>query len=299
MTLIADSCTSAAPDKPLIEETEARRARLGELEIRRALPIRERRMVGPWCFLDRYGPLTFRDAKPMDLGAHPHIGLQTVSWLLEGEIVHHDSLGYESLLRPGAINLMTAGAGIAHAEESPRVTSGRLSGVQLWIAMPDATRHGAPAFEHRDARLGETKGATMAYLLDEPTLVGADITIGKKDKAEIPLAPAFEHAVFVLEGTAQAEGRTFVTDSLYYLGTGRGELLISSSDGARLLLIGGVPFGETILMWWNFVARTHEEIVEAAEAWTRGERFGVVRGAQAPPMPAPPLRGRAKPPAAS
>jgi redox-sensitive bicupin YhaK (pirin superfamily) len=236
----------------------------------------------------------------MDLAPHPHIGLQTVSWLLEGEIVHRDSLGCESLLHPGAINLMTAGYGIAHSEETPRRMSGRLSGVQLWIAQPDASRHCPPAFEHRPTfPLAEPGGGRITAILKEESLIGADAEVWAREKIEVPLEPRFEHALLVLEGTAEAVGRPLDPDVLYYLGTGRANIPISSRKGARLLLIGGIPFGETILMWWNFVARTQEEIVEAAQAWMRGERFGQVPGAGGPPMPAPPLRGRAKPPAAS
>src|SRR5690242_12315893 len=112
--LITDRCTSDAAPHPLIESYPARHIRLGDLDIRRALPVREHRLVGPWCFLDRYGPLSFTDSKPMDLGPHPHIGLQTISYLLDGEVIHHDSLGNEALLRPREVNLMTAGSGIAH-----------------------------------------------------------------------------------------------------------------------------------------------------------------------------------------
>jgi redox-sensitive bicupin YhaK (pirin superfamily) len=121
---------------------------LGALAEARALPIRDRRLVGPWCFLDRFGPLAFNEGKPMDVAPHPQIGLQTVSWLLEGEVVHNDSLGYESVLRPGGLNVMTSGAGMAHAEQTPRDNPGRLNGVQLWTALPDQHRHMPPAFSH-------------------------------------------------------------------------------------------------------------------------------------------------------
>src|SRR5690349_17716622 len=140
-----DQSTQADSD---IQSLPARQAEVGSLKILRALPRRQRRMVGPWCFLDRYGPLRFSDEKAMDVAPHPHLGLQTVSWLLEGEIVHHDSLGCEALMRAGQLNLMTSGRGIAHAEETPRTNSGALSGVQLWIALPDDYRDGPPAFDH-------------------------------------------------------------------------------------------------------------------------------------------------------
>jgi len=289
--LVAERCTSEATPHPLIEAHPARHATIGDLEIRRALPLRERRLVGPWCFLDRYGPLSFTSGKPMDLGPHPHIGLQTVSYLLEGEVVHHDSLGYESLLRPGAVNLMTSGRGIAHAEETPRGATGTLNGVQLWIAKPDETQS---SFEHRDEL--RHVGA-MTLFVDAPTHIGGDIDVRERETLE--MNRRFEHALLVLDGAAELEGQPLIPDVLYYLGTGRDELTLASRGGARILLIGGEPFRGTILMWWNFVARTSEELTAAREDWARGERFGEVRGAEAPRVEAPPLSGKARPPAAS
>jgi redox-sensitive bicupin YhaK (pirin superfamily) len=305
LSLVPDRCTSEAPAAPLIEAWPARHTRLGALDIRRALPLRERRLVGPWCFLDRYGPLTFTEGKPMDLAPHPHIGLQTVSWLMEGEIVHTDSLGYEALLRPGGVNLMTSGRGIAHAEETPSRSSGRLSGVQLWIALPEASRHGEPNFEHlAELPQAEFGASVVTTIMGDRSpgsafspIVGADIRL--RNQAEIPLRRDFEHALFVLEGRARLEDQDLAPDILYYLGTGRDAMALATRDGARLLLLGGAPFGETILMWWNFVARTQEEIVAASEDWNEGRRFGRVRGHEGIRVPTPPLRGRAKPPAAS
>src|SRR5690349_16801274 len=132
------------------EKFPAHETSLGSLKVLRALPIRQKRLVGAWCFLDRFGPLSFGEDKPMDIAPHPHIGLQTVSWLLQGEVVHNDSLGNEALLRPGGVNVMTSGGGIAHAEETPRKNSGLLNGVQLWIALPDAYRNGQASFQHID-----------------------------------------------------------------------------------------------------------------------------------------------------
>jgi quercetin 2,3-dioxygenase len=307
MPIAPDRCTSEPAGAPLIEAWPARHTSLGALEIRRALPLRERRMVGPWCFLDRYGPVAFRSGEPMNLGPHPHIGLQTMSWLLEGEVLHRDSLGNESLLRAGGLNLMTAGSGIAHSEETPTRSSGRLSGVQLWIALPDDTRNVAASFEfHAEVPRVDLRAGAMTVILGAQSaattfspLIGAQIDIRSSTAVSVPLRRDFEHALFVLQGEAVLDGEPLVPDVLYYLGTGREELSIVSRGGARLLLVGGAPFGETILMWWNFVARTQEEIVAAAEEWAEGRRFGEVRGYGGPRIPAPPLRGRARPPAAS
>src|SRR6185369_7390616 len=133
---------------PAFERFPAHETSLGSLKILRALPIRQKRLVGAWCFLDRFGPLSFGEAKPMDVAPHPHIGLQTVSWLLNGEVVHNDSLGNEALLKPGGGNVRTSGGGIAHAEETQRENSGLLNGVQLWIALPEADRNGQASFQH-------------------------------------------------------------------------------------------------------------------------------------------------------
>ncbi len=304
--IIPDRCASEPVAAPLLEATPARRTTVGSLEIRRALPLRERRLVGPWCFLDRYGPVSFSAGAPMNLAPHPHIGLQTVSWLLDGEVLHRDSLGNESLLRPGGLNLMTAGVGIAHSEETPSRNSGILNGVQLWIALPAVSRGRAPSFEfHGELPAAELRGGLMTSILGAGSpattfspIVGADLLVHKNATMAVPLRRDFEHALLVLDGAASLDGSPLVPDVLYYLGTGREEMSLASRDGARLLLVGGAPLGETILMWWNFVARTREEIVAAAEAWAGG-RFGEVRGYEGPPIPAPPLRGRVRPPAAS
>lgn len=309
--LTPDRCESEPTRSPLIEATPARHTYLGPLEIRRALPLRERRMVGPWCFLDRYGPVTFSEGQPMDLAPHPHIGLQTVSWLLDGEVLHRDSLGNESLLRAGGLNLMTAGRGIAHSEQTPMKNSGRLNGAQLWIALPGHSRAHEAAFEFvPQLPIADLRGGRVAVIVGECStaaspattfspIVGADLQVWKNETMTMPLRRDFEHALLVLDGSAVLDGDVLTPDILYYLGTGREEVSIASRDGARLLLVGGAPFGETILMWWNFVARTPEEIVSAAERWNSG-RFGRVQGHDDEPiMPAPPLHGRMRPPAAS
>src|SRR5687768_6879489 len=182
-----------------LESWPAHRAQVGPLSIRRALPVRQRRMVGPWCFLDRYGPLTFAEGKPMDVAPHPHIGLQTVSWLLDGEVLHRDSLGFESLIVPGELNVMTSGRAIAHSEESPRSPSGVLNGVQLWVALPDAARHGDPAFHHyKDLPLVESPGGTVSLFTGElagvrspalafSAIVGAQLNIHRGEELAIAL----------------------------------------------------------------------------------------------------------------
>jgi hypothetical protein len=293
-----------------IESWPAHQAQVGQLDIRRALPLRQKRMVGAWCFLDRYGPLSFTSGRPMDVAPHPHIGIQTVSWLLEGEVLHRDSLGYEALVTPGGVNVMTSGRGISHSEETPRGSSGRLSGVQLWVALPDESRHQSPSFEHHASLpVVDFDGGTATIIMGAlaghqsdassfSAILGADLRPGAREMT-LPLDATFEHALFVLDGAATLEGEELAPDILYYLPPNRRDLALTGSEGTRILLLGGTPFGEPVLMWWNFVARTHEEIAAAREEWEKGTAFGEVRGYDGPALAAPPLRARARPPAAS
>ena len=236
----------------------------------------------------------------MAIGPHPHIGLQTVTWLLEGEVLHRDSLGTEQLIRPGQLNLMTAASGISHAEETPSRNSGRLHGLQLWVALPDARRRGAPSFDHYAelpvaalgiahavVLLGELNGArspAKAY----SRMVGADIVADNDGDVDVPLDPGFEHALWPIEGSLALGARPLAPSTLCYLGTGRTGVTLTVRKGSRLALLGGEPFGERILMWWNFVGRAPEEITEARNDWEQGNRFGSVAHA-GDRIPAPPL----------
>jgi redox-sensitive bicupin YhaK (pirin superfamily) len=305
---VAEPCASEPEAGPRLEALPGRLADLGGLPIRRLLPRSGRRLVGPWCFLDSYGPLAFSGGKPMDVAPHPHIGLQTVSWLLEGEVVHNDSLGLTGLAGPRVLNLMTAGRGIAHAEETPPANSGRLRGLQLWVALPEAERGRPPAFsQHRDLPVVEQAGGQATVLMGTlaartspaaaySPLVGADVALRPGGRVVLPLDPDFEHALVPVHGAVSACGQRLEVDALYYLGTRRRELELSAEGpDARVLLIGGAPFGETILMWWNFVARESDEIVAAREDWQAGRRFGPVAAYRGERLPAPPFLARPVP----
>ncbi|AGZ43380.1 pirin family protein [Actinoplanes friuliensis] len=274
------------------------------LEVTRTLPNKHRRMVGAWCFLDAYGPHDLGGSAGMRVGPHPHIGLQTVSWLVSGEILHRDSLGSLREVRPGQLNLMTAGRGISHSEETPDKHSALLQGVQLWVALPSSDREVGPSFAHHaDLPVVTTGGLTATVLMGElagavspatcySPLVGAEITLAAGTDETLPLRPDFEYAVLTLDGAAGVEGTTLEPGPLLYLGDGRSQLRLSAAATTRLMLIGGEPFGEEIVMWWNFVGRDHEEIVAAREAWESradGGRFGQVRGYAGPDIPAPPM----------
>jgi len=289
------------PAPPCAEVFDDREATVGSITVRRALPRRGRRTVGAWCFADHMGPQAVGDNGGLDIGPHPHIGLHTVTWLVDGALLHLDSLGSEQEIRPGQLNLMTAGHGVVHAEEMVRTYRGDLQGVQLWVAQPESTRDGAAAFEHHadlpqadlgngaaTVLVGSLAGATSPARHDTD-LVGAELSLGGGG-AVVPVRADFEHALIVIDGEV-AVGETVVRPGqLGYVGMGRDELpLASGSGGARLLLLGGVPFPEPIVMWWNFVGRTKEEMAQARTQWATGDeaRFGEVDTALAR-IPAPP-----------
>ncbi|MEV4640985.1 pirin family protein [Actinoplanes sp. NPDC049548] len=271
------------------------------MEVTRTLPSKQRRMVGAWCFLDAYGPHDLSRSAGMRVGPHPHIGLQTVSWLVQGEILHRDSLGSRQEIRPGQLNLMTAGRGISHSEETPSEHSAVLQGVQLWVALPGSDRDMAPAFTHHDdlpvltepgmtatVLMGDLAGARSPARCHTP-LTGAEITLAAGTAARLPLQPGYEYAVLVLDGTVTVADVPAGPGLLVYLGDGRSSLSLTAGPASRVMLLGGEPFEEQLVMWWNFVARDHEEIVAAREDWETAGRFGQVRGYDGPPIPAPPM----------
>jgi redox-sensitive bicupin YhaK (pirin superfamily) len=265
-------------------------------------------MIGPWCFLDLVGPLSFTDPA-MDVPPHPHIGLQTVTWLLEGEMLHKDSLGREALARPGTLNLMTSGRGLAHSEETPALHSGRLHAVQLWVALPDATRDIEPAFDEYPTRpVVELAGGRATLLVGElagvraeartfSPIVGVEVTIDPGAELVLPLTRGFEHGLVPLLGECTSGSEALAKDHLYGVDAGTEALRLRAGNGeaARLLLVGGAPFGEEILMWWNFVARTSDEVVAAREDWQAHRRFGEVVRYGGGRLEAPPFRARTVP----
>ena len=307
-TTMAETCVSEPTSTPILEALPGRPSDLGGLPIRRLLPRSQRRLVGPWCFLDSFGPLAFASGKPMDVAPHPHVGLQTVSWLLEGEVLHKDSLGRQGLAVPGVLGLMTAGRGIAHSEETPSRNGGRLGGVQLWVALPQANRETAPSFDqYRDLPAAQVDGGCATVFMGElagarsparafSPILGAEVTGDPERRIAVPLLPDFEHALVLLAGDCRLDGQALAADTLYYLGCGRRELLlVSGARPLRALLLGGAPFGESVLMWWNFVARATAEIVAAREDWEAGRRFGAVSAYDGPRIPAPPFFARPVP----
>jgi len=272
---------------PTVELEPGRLTQVGSLPVRRVLPHRPRKTVGAWCFADHMGPVTPEAPGTLGIGPHPHMGLQTVTWLIEGELLHLDSLGSEQLIRPGQLNLMTAGHGVAHAEEDPG-RARTMHGIQLWLAQTEATRNGEAAFEHHaELPVVELEGGEGTVLVgdyggrESPARrdtehVGAELRLRPPGSA-LSLRPDYEHALIVLEGSVRVGDRVVEPGVLASLGAGRDEFRLELREPARALLIGGVPFPEKLLMWWNFVARTTEEASEARRQWAeRDERFGSV-----------------------
>jgi redox-sensitive bicupin YhaK (pirin superfamily) len=309
--------TRTGPVGQVVEVIAHREVPLGGLRamtVRRTLPSKQRSLVGAWCFADHYGPDLVSDTGGMSVAPHPHTGLQTVSWLFTGEIEHRDSGGHHAMVRPGELNLMTAGRGISHSEVSTAATT-ELHGVQLWVALPDGARHGDPAFAHYappavtgdgwEARvfLGSLLGSASPVATASP-LLGAEILLTPGAALSIDVDATYEHGVLVDRGSVAIAGEEVGWAALGYAAPGRASLdLVAGPDGARLVLLGGPPFGEQIVMWWNFVGRTHEEVVAFRQEWqdqlvrdgalvrdsqeVAAGRFGVVVGDHLPPIPAP------------
>ncbi|MFI1186092.1 pirin family protein [Streptomyces californicus] len=298
--------------EPVRELLTPRHVRLGEsTEVRRLLPNLGRRMVGAWAFVDHYGPDDIADEPGMQVPPHPHMGLQTVSWLHEGEVLHRDSLGSLQTVRPRELGLMTSGRAISHSEESPREHARLLHGAQLWVALPEAHRDVEPHFQHHadlpvvtapglaaTVILGELDGAASPGTAYTP-IVGADLALAAGAETRLPLDPDFEYAVLSMSGEAEVDGVPVLPGSMLYLGCGRTELPLRGVSDAGLMLLGGEPFEEELVMFWNFIARSGEEIVQARNDWEKGSRFGEVHGYDgarlpAPELPTTPLRPRGR-----
>jgi redox-sensitive bicupin YhaK (pirin superfamily) len=285
------------------------------IKVRRTLPQRERSLIGAWCFADHYGPHDVRGSTGMDVPPHPHTGLQTVSWLFSGEVEHRDSAGVHAMVRPGELNLMTAGAGICHSEVSTAATT-VLHGVQLWVALPDSDRDTARDFAHYVPQPRSVGGATLRVFLGElegdrspvhtfTPLLGAQLELEPGADLTLAVDPDFEHGVLLDQGSVEVAGRTLDVADLAFQAAGSDAMTIVNrgESSARVVLLGGPPFPEQLVMWWNFVGRSHEDIARYRQLWEdRDDRFGAVSGYQgavsrlpAPPLPNATLRPRPNP----
>jgi len=253
------------------------------------LPSRHQRMVGAWCFLDHAGPVNFAPGKGMHVGAHPHTALQTFTWLIDGEVLHKDSLGNELIIRPGQVNLMTAGHGIVHTEDSV-VNGGRLHAAQLWIALPEELADCEPDFAHYpELPVWHSEGIQHTLLagaygdLEAPTAVysemlGMDLFSEQGGTVNLSLNPDFEYGYLPLTGQVNVAGETYTPDEFAYLEPGLNKLEMTLGTDSRVLLLGGLPFDAPVQMWWNFVGHSKEAIAQAQREWEQGgPRFGDVK----------------------
>jgi len=302
---------TAVLEPEAVEILEPRDVPLGgprAMTVRRTLPQRRRSLIGGWCFVDHYGPDDVSASGGMRVPPHPHTGLQTVSWLFSGEIEHRDSVGSHAMVRPGELNLMTAGHGISHSEVSTEATR-VLHGVQLWVALPSASRDTAPFFEHHvpvptrigsaevRAFVGSLAGSGTDATVFSP-LVGAQLLVPAGATVRIPLDETFEHGVLVDAGDVRVADTEVPRAHLAYLSPGRSSVdVVVGTVDARLILLGGRPLGEQIVMWWNFIGRSHDDVVRYRADWQDdviadgdpGGRFGEVAGYDGSPLPAPEL----------
>ena len=279
---------------PGVEVITAREVPLGgprAMSVRRTLPQKQRSLIGAWCFADHYGPDDVAAGGGMDVPPHPHTGLQTVSWLFAGEVEHRDSAGVRALVRPGELNLMTGGHGIAHSEVSTPGTT-VLHGVQLWLALPNASRNAPRNFQHHIPEAAQIDGGTLRVFLGSlaghaspvqtfSPVVGAELTLPPGRVVALPVAREYEHGVLVDTGAVVLRGTGLAPSELGYLAPGHSllEHANHTAETARVIILGGVPFDEEILMWWNFIGRSHDEIVAFRDAWQQeSEQFGRVQG---------------------
>ena len=307
-TEISDSQDCESYINQFIQDFQIRSAEIGKgTVIKRALPSRQKRMIGAWCFLDHAGPVTFPQGDGLDVGPHPHTGLQTFTWMIEGTMMHTDSLGTKQLIRPYQVNLMTAGHGISHTEVAPD-TETKMHAAQLWIALPDDKLNMPPQFDHYPVLpttqqdqveftvlVGEFMGQSSPVAVHTP-LVGIDMTAQADAKTRIPLNPKFEYGFMALEGTASINGHELNEDNMVVLEPGLTQVKIDLHAGGRVLLLGGEPFESPILLWWNFVGRTQEELNIAREQWiNQDERFGSIPDYDGPRLEAPAFPDKMRP----
>ncbi len=288
------------------------------MTVRRTLPQRSRSLIGAWCFVEHYGPDDVTRTGGMVVPPHPHTGLQTVSWLFTGEIEHRDSTGAHAMVRPGELNLMTAGRGIAHSEVSTAEVS-TLHGVQLWLALPEAARSIDPRFDRYVPEpvsgpgwelrvfLGELAGSASP-VRPHSRVLGAEVVLEPGTVLELDADPRFEYGLLADTSDLVFQDSAVAAGELAYLPPGHTTLRIAAGNTAvRAVLIGGEPLGETIVMWWNFIGRTHEDITRYRRDWQQhigaeplsGEaqehagqdstRFSAVPHDPLPPLPAPVL----------
>ncbi len=281
---------------------------VGGFEVRRALPARERQMIGPFIFFDQMGPGEFLRGSGLDVRPHPHIGLATVTYLFDGEILHRDSLGSRQPIRPGDVNWMTAGRGIAHSERTDTALRGqdnRLFGIQSWVALPRAQEEAAPAFAHHPAASLPVAGeagmqlrliAGTGWGLASPVAVSSPLFYAAavlQPAARLPLPEEHEErGVYIVQGEVEVAGTSFAAGRMLLFRAGDQLALRAGAAGAHLLLLGGAVMDGPRHVFWNFVSSSRERIEQAKAAWSRGE-FAKVPGDEEEFIPLPVQRRQA------
>jgi len=276
------------------------------MPVRRSLPQRAQSLIGAWCFVDHYGPDDVSRTGGMSVPGHPHTGLQTVSWLFTGEVEHRDTTGTHAFVRPGQLNLMTAGAGIAHSEYSTPATT-VLHGAQLWLALPAAHQFAAPGFAHYEPPPADVDGATVRVFIGAlfglvspvpvySPLLGAEVSLAPGQSLDVALDPGYEMGFLCDTGSLAVDGAFAKPGEIIYCPAGSSGITLRGgpSQRTRLLVLGGVPFGEQIVMWWNFIGRSHEEVAGFRQDWQRQRaggpgRYGVFPDAWQHTLAAPEL----------
>ena len=302
---VLDCAAPAEHDPEHVQRVEPKDVPLGgedALKVRRTLPSLRRSFVGAWCFVDHYGP---ERGVCMDVPPHPHTSLQTVSWLFDGEIEHRDSSGVHSMVLPGEVNLMTSGYGIAHSEVSTPERD-LLHGVQLWVVLPSASKDAVRDFQHHVPDVVEQDGVRARLLVGslagvtspvhtETPLLGAEVVLAPGTTWEFAVDPGFEHGVLVDTGQVDFDGVRLDRSVLGVRDAGLDAIRLTNPTDrpARIMLLGGEPFDEGVVMWWNFIGRDHDDIVRLREEWNSApeDRFGRVAGYRGatPRLEAPPL----------
>jgi redox-sensitive bicupin YhaK (pirin superfamily) len=275
---------------------------IGGLQVRRALPTAKRRLVGPFIFFDRMGPARLTAGEALDVRPHPHIGLSTVTYLFDGDIKHRDSLGTELVIRPGDVNLMTAGRGIVHSERTPENLRGgplSLSGLQTWLALPSHLEEMDPAFAHTGAAalpefsdagasgrvvIGSFAGLSAPVNSFSGTLY-VDLRLEPQARFPFP-ATEEERAAYILSGSVEIAGEAFAADQLLVFRQGDAITLQAGPEGCHLMLFGGDAMEGKRYIWWNFVSSSQERIEQAKNEWKTG-RFDIVPGDEEEFVPLP------------
>lgn len=269
-------------------EIAGRERDLGGFSVRRVLPYAKKRMVGPFIFFDQMGPAEFAPGQGIDVRPHPHIGLATVTYLFEGALQHRDSLGEDLVIRPGAVNWMTAGRGVVHSERTPspeREDGHRMYGIQTWVALPEADEDTTPAFHHHPAEtipVIERENVRFDLILGTAWGVEAPVTVFSPIfylHSEMAAGSAFtmdveheERAIYLVEGDLSVDGQMLQPGSMFVLSENL-QPRVSTSSGARIMMCGGAPMGERKI-YWNFVASSTERLEQAKSDWTEAGETG-------------------------